>query len=62
MPGSFNGHDLVDGFTGKMFRPSGTHVVDNSTIALVVEESIHFQHITWLDGYPAGECALRAPS
>ena len=48
--GSFNGQDLIDGLTGKMLRPSGAHAVEQFDIALVVEESVHFQHITRLDG------------
>ena len=48
--GSFNGQDLIDGLTGKMLRPSGTHVVEQFDIALMVKESVHFQHITRLDG------------
>ena len=48
--GSFNGQDFIDGLTGKMLRPSDTHAVEQFDIALVVEESVHFQHITRLDG------------
>ncbi len=48
--GSLDGQDLVDGLSVEMLGPGGAHMVEQFDIALMVEESIHFQHVAWFDG------------